>query len=92
MAFKPKEKSKTKTIDIYGCSRCKINEVSDPGRMCPCPRGGCEAIIVAEKTTSTQVKLKKIEPPKEIDKLAIKDIIANCSKFPIFKLPPDENR
>ena len=36
--------------EYYECSTCKINTLTE-GRMCPCPRGGCDAQIVGEITT-----------------------------------------
>lgn len=32
----------TQTYDYYECERCKIN-TETKGRMCPCPRGSCDA-------------------------------------------------
>lgn len=38
-----KKISKTEE-DYYTCKRCEIDSLDD-SRMCPCPRGGCEAKI-----------------------------------------------
>ena len=38
---------------FYTCKRCEINTLT-PNRMCPCPRGGCEAVAVG-KVVSTSV-------------------------------------
>lgn len=49
----PTNKTKTQVKDFYSCDRCKIN-TNTSGRMCPCPRGGCEAEIIGKiKTTTT---------------------------------------
>lgn len=46
----------TTTADyIFGCNRCEITSTTE-GRMCPCPRGGCEAEIIGEKIMITQIK------------------------------------
>lgn len=45
--------------DVWECLRCgKIKE--------PCPRGGCEAIIVGQKTITTITEYKKYSP-KELE-------------------------
>lgn len=52
--MKVKLKTKTKTVKqpYFTCGRCHIT--SDTERsMCPCPRGGCEAEIVATKVITT---------------------------------------
>ena len=52
-------KSKTTRVPFYKCERCNIN--SNVGsRMCPCPRGSCEAICVGEVKTTviTEIILK----------------------------------
>ncbi len=47
----------TKTADyVFGCNRCEITSINLDGRMCPCPRGGCEAEIIGEKIMTTQIK------------------------------------
>lgn len=39
--------------DYYECPRCEINSL-DNTSMCPCPRGGCEAVIAGTlKTVKT---------------------------------------
>lgn len=48
---------KTKTIkeeDYYSCNSCNITSQTK-NRMCPCPRGGCEAKIVG-----TIITIKKL--------------------------------
>lgn len=47
-----------KEEDYYTCSRCKINSNTED-RMCPCPRGGCEAKISGTLYTTTIVELDK---------------------------------
>lgn len=51
-----KESIKVKETDIYGCSSCKITSETS-GRMCPCPRGGCDAEIIGTKITTKEIKL-----------------------------------
>jgi len=42
--------NKTIKQDYYSCNRCNItSETKD--RMCPCPRGSCEAKIAGTLTT-----------------------------------------
>jgi hypothetical protein len=43
---------KTKSEDYYVCDRCEINSLTKQ-RMCPCPRGGCEARIAGTLTVTT---------------------------------------
>lgn len=38
------------------CTRCDINTLDNSDRMCPCPRGGCEAEKGGEITIVTSVK------------------------------------
>jgi len=35
------------TEDVFGCKRCNISSLTS-GRMCPCPRGSCEAEIIGK--------------------------------------------
>jgi len=51
-----KESIKVKETDIYGCSSCKITSETK-GRMCPCPRGGCDAEVIGVKITTKEIKL-----------------------------------
>ncbi len=44
--------------DIYGCEICEITS-QIKGRMCPCPRGGCEAEIIGKKIVTTEIILNK---------------------------------
>jgi len=41
-----------KRDDYYACTRCDINSLTKD-RMCPCPRGGCEAKLVGSIDTIT---------------------------------------
>jgi hypothetical protein len=50
-----KESLKVKETDIYGCSSCKITSETK-GRMCPCPRGSCDAEIIGQKIIITEIK------------------------------------
>jgi hypothetical protein len=50
-------KKEIKKEDYYECKRCDINSLGL--RMCPCPRGGCEAEVVGEKITTVQVVITK---------------------------------
>ncbi len=60
-------KTKVKKTDVYGCERCKItSETKD--RMCPCPRGSCEANIIGKKIATTEVLLKPIPEKKQLIK------------------------
>jgi hypothetical protein len=49
-------KSKVITEDYFECKLCNISSETK-GRMCPCPRGGCEAEIVGKKLTITRIIL-----------------------------------
>jgi hypothetical protein len=48
----------SKTEDYYACPRYDINSRTKD-RMCPCPRGSCEAEVVGTITTTVEVKLNK---------------------------------
>lgn len=48
-------KNKIKQTDYYECKSCKINSTTK-GRMCPCPRGGCDARI-----TGTLIITKELD-------------------------------
>lgn len=52
--MKVKLTTKTKTIaePYFACDRCEITSDTER-RMCPCPRGGCEAKVVATKVITT---------------------------------------
>jgi hypothetical protein len=52
------------TDDYYECPRCKIDSLTE-SRMCPCPRGGCEAIITG--TITTTKTLNKTLSPEQIE-------------------------
>lgn len=42
----------TSSMDlVYGCKSCNIRSNDRSGRMCPCPRGSCEATVVGRSTT-----------------------------------------
>lgn len=64
---------KTKTEDYWVCTSCDINSLGK--RMCPCPRGSCEAEAVGKVVTTVEVFLneKKNQKKKkaEQDDLAI---------------------
>ena len=47
-----KYKTLTNLKDLYYCPSCKISTLTK-SRMCPCPRGGCEAYLAGEITTVT---------------------------------------
>lgn len=47
-----KFKDKIVKDDYYTCGRCEINSLTED-RLCPCPRGGCEAIIAGTLTITT---------------------------------------
>lgn len=47
-----KYKTKTTLKDLYYCPMCKISTLTSH-RMCPCPRGSCEAYFAGEITTVT---------------------------------------
>lgn len=45
--------TKIKKADMYYCPRCNMDTLNKGTRWLPCPRGGCEAIILGQiKTTS----------------------------------------
>lgn len=51
-------KKKTKVEGYYECKECNISSLTK-GRMCPCPRGSCDAVKKGEVVTTTEVKLSK---------------------------------
>ena len=46
-----------KEEDYWECDRCHINNLGE--RMCPCPRGGCEAEPIGVIVTSVRKKNDK---------------------------------
>lgn len=48
-------KNKHETENYFECERCNINSLTKD-RICPCPRGSCEAEIVGEITTIIEIK------------------------------------
>lgn len=58
----PSNKTKTKVSDFYSCERCKIN-TDTSGRMCPCPRGSCEAEIIGKLKITTIIEFTPIKTP-----------------------------
>lgn len=52
-----KIKEKSEVSDYYECDRCDINSEHE-NRMCPCPRGGCEAEVVGKKKVVTTITKK----------------------------------
>ena len=50
-------KKQVKKKDYWSCSRCEINSETN-GRMCPCPRGSCEAEIIGAIVTTKEIILK----------------------------------
>lgn len=55
-----KKNREVNKYDYYVCERCEIN-TETKGRMCPCPRDGCEAVPVGEMkiTLIKEITLKK---------------------------------
>lgn len=47
-------KKKVTKTDFWYCDRCNIDSATN-GRRCPCPRGGCEAEVVATTITTVEV-------------------------------------
>ena len=43
--------------DLWYCERCNITSLSE--RMCPCPRGGCEAEIIGKVKESREISITK---------------------------------
>ncbi len=70
--------TKTKKEDYYICNECKITSLTK-GRMCPCPRGGCEAEIcgIVKITTEVILKVPKEKQKKKLnsDELLILDTV-----------------
>lgn len=56
----------TKIKDIWKCDSCEISS-NTKGRMIPCPRGGCDALIVG-KTTIVTVKVTEMFNEEQIEK------------------------
>jgi len=54
MLNKPDNQITTTSKDYYECPRCEINSLTEK-RMCPCPRGSCEAEIKGEIKTTVEV-------------------------------------
>jgi len=52
----------TKVIDYWECKRCRINSKTKD-RMCPCPRGSCEAEVTGREVITTESTVIKF--PKE---------------------------
>lgn len=52
MNLKTETKLKTTNSKIFYCNRCEIDSLGS--RMCPCPRGGCDAKVVGLKTVKTK--------------------------------------
>jgi hypothetical protein len=42
--------TKSKTIEVYECKSCEIDSLTEK-RMCPCPRGGCDAVVIGKLQT-----------------------------------------
>jgi len=51
-------KKDRKYESYYECERCNITSETE-GRMCPCPRGSCEAEAIGEKMTTIKIKRHK---------------------------------
>jgi hypothetical protein len=51
-----KESIKTNEKPYVYCDRCKIDNNGND-RMCPCPRGSCEAEIIGTIITTVEVKI-----------------------------------
>lgn len=47
---------KSKTREYWVCHRCNITSL-DKKRMCPCPRGSCEAECVGKLVTTKEIFL-----------------------------------
>ena len=61
-------KNDVKFETYWECGRCKITSETED-RLCPCPRGSCEAEAIGEKTIETEIL--RYEPKKcECGKLA----------------------
>ena len=61
-----KSKLKKKEDDYYICKRCKISSLDT--QMCPCPRGGCEALISGTIITTEVFDPVLTEDQKEWNK------------------------
>lgn len=56
--MKPKDKT-IKLVtqnDLYYCKDCDIDNMGN--RMCPCPRGGCEAKIIGTVEVKQEINIK----------------------------------
>jgi hypothetical protein len=51
-----------KQEDYYICERCDITSLKE-GKMCPCPRGSCEAKISG--TVTTRITLDRNTTPEQ---------------------------
>ena len=49
-------KEEQESRPYWYCSRCKIDNTGE--RMCPCPRGSCDAEVVGRITTTTVINVE----------------------------------
>lgn len=76
-------KTRVNQSDYYWCERCKIS--SDHGsRRIPCPRGGCEAKIRGEYTTTTTKDFKPVALPPPLDWSACNGCANRVTGFGMF--------
>jgi hypothetical protein len=61
--------TKVQKEDLYACPRCKIT--SEGTQMCPCPRGSCEAEVVAKKIVTTVTTFVPLKPKGKTTKTPI---------------------
>jgi hypothetical protein len=63
-----RELIKRKEEDYYTCSRCEVHSMTK-GRVCPCPRGSCEAkisgTVITEKYIETELTAEQTRFNKE---------------------------
>jgi len=67
-------KEKITEIDYYECLRCNINKSDNPTGMCPCPRGGCEAVLKGKIVTTEKLILNS-EPQAPEGAVRAKDMV-----------------
>ena len=64
----------TRQQEYWECDRCGINSRTR-NRMCPCPRGGCEAEFTGVVTITTKTELVKFKNHERIHTLQESDAV-----------------
>lgn len=62
MSKRKESSTKVEETDYIYCDRCKIDNLGKGNRMCPCPRGGCEAEVVGKIKTTIELTVTPVKP------------------------------